>query len=677
MFRVARFFSSKVATAEDKPSRHVNFDKNVDLNLSQADTDSCADSVSLPEGSESEDHGRRRKSVYETHAFQQRFHKDHPTPGVTMETFTSFMKRAASLSQSVASEFQPAEGSCKPLHSTRLGRRMRISKRGAAPMPWWSFERDYSEEKDELDEEQIDFDNSRRAGAKRKDDMDQIEFDGGYNDFVYGFGDEGTTSHLFSQQSIFREFATRSRSNKEANSTDRTKNPKVEHSVGATMTTHPEKESEIMLHPGIHPSKDLCTLPASNETSLEPLDDLTDVPFSHDNHFTSVRFASTLSRTPPFPQAPSPQHSMGCFDKIQLVTPEFFSAVDDASNVALAETRLYPPNSPPATTESVKSTPSSASLSSMVHSMDPEMFQSPPPDDCGAGSHVNGSDDSVSSLGSSCSSTPTTRQQKSIFRSQQRNFTEIAADDAISSSKTKSFESVRKKLVSSFRSKVSSNDKRVRYSLAVGKRGMTEKDRLNSAALLPTKPLLPSRQQNDSSASIPRGIAPLREQQPLSILLVNPVLKVFEIVLVDYLKDTTVGDVLSKARANATDESLSEQKYISLCNRKQELAAPMLPVSLLVEATSSVAQSMCDDASATSELSGNDLQDARLRREMESRLLVAVPQGSSAAVCQAIRRMLWKNPKVQRWWKQTDPFHRHVGRSVGSSPSSERKGCMD
>jgi type II secretory pathway component PulJ len=52
------------------------------------------------------------------------------------------------------------------------------------------------------------------------------------------------------------------------------------------------------------------------------------------------------------------------------------------------------------------------------------------------------------------------------------------------------------------------------------------------------------------------------------------------------------------------------------------------------------------------------------QREMEGRLLVAVPEGSTATECQAIRRALWKNPKIQRWWNKTDPF---------AHPSSSRK----
>lgn len=53
----------------------------------------------------------------------------------------------------------------------------------------------------------------------------------------------------------------------------------------------------------------------------------------------------------------------------------------------------------------------------------------------------------------------------------------------------------------------------------------------------------------------------------------------------DVYCDTTVGDVLAKARAAATDPALSEQKYISLCKVRQEIAAPMLPVNLLIDWT--------------------------------------------------------------------------------------------
>jgi hypothetical protein len=128
--------------------------------------------------------------------------------------------------------------------------------------------------------------------------------------------------------------------------------------------------------------------------------------------------------------------------------------------------------------------------------------------------------------------------------------------------------------------------------------------------------------------------------QPLSILLLNPVRKIFEIVQVDFVRGTTIGDnLLSKA----SDETLSGQKHISICNRKLELTAPMLPVSLLVDTTL--------DRSPDRRPSRSEK-----RKRMDKRLLVAVTAGSSAKDSQHIRRVLWKHPRVQRLWKKSDPF---------------------
>jgi hypothetical protein len=160
--------------------------------------------------------------------------------------------------------------------------------------------------------------------------------------------------------------------------------------------------------------------------------------------------------------------------------------------------------------------------------------------------------------------------------------------------------------------------------------------------LASTKPLLSTRGRTAKSFVVPRPL-PQQFDQPLSILLFNPVRKIFEIVQVHFVRDTSIGDTLSKARAAASDGMLSGQKYVSLCNCKLELSAPMLPVSLLVDTTL--------DRSPDRRPSRSEK-----RKRMEERLLVAVPAGSSAKGSQHIRRVLWKHPRVQRLWKRSDPF---------------------
>jgi hypothetical protein len=70
----------------------------------------------------------------------------------------------------------------------------------------------------------------------------------------------------------------------------------------------------------------------------------------------------------------------------------------------------------------------------------------------------------------------------------------------------------------------------------------------------------------------------------------------------------------------------------------------------------------CDrDASPPTELSRRGLTyrtDEQKKKDMEKRLFVAMPQGYTGAECRKIRRMLWKNPKLQRWWRQTDQYRR-------------------
>ena len=236
----------------------------------------------------------------------------------------------------------------------------------------------------------------------------------------------------------------------------------------------------------------------------------------------------------------------------------------------------------------------------------------------------------------------------------------------------------RSRLAASFKSATHKNH-RVLYTLSGGKKDMSPTDRIYSKSYLEPPPSSPLRNKGkqldaveepalakaDDGDSSPPKCKPSRapktkrrtsmlgsadDHTTLSILLVECTQKVFEIVSVNHTtQETTVGDVLSKARVQATDPLLSEQSYISLCNQSHELAAPMLPVHLMVQL-------------AKSKYKGNDSDNKSSKKKKKKRkddddpsmgrLLMAVPEGSTAKQVRKIQRVLWTHPRVQRWWKR-------------------------
>jgi hypothetical protein len=146
--------------------------------------------------------------------------------------------------------------------------------------------------------------------------------------------------------------------------------------------------------------------------------------------------------------------------------------------------------------------------------------------------------------------------------------------------------------------------------------------------------------------------------QSLSVLLIDPVLKVFEIVSVGVSADTTVRGVIRSACVAAADDVLSRQSYVSLCvadyviSNLDDSAHIVLP---------SKPRSAFNKRGSTS--------DESMRREMEHSLIVAVPESSSAAECIKIRRILWKNPKLQVWWQS---MQRHRSPRSLTSPLRSR-----
>jgi hypothetical protein len=147
------------------------------------------------------------------------------------------------------------------------------------------------------------------------------------------------------------------------------------------------------------------------------------------------------------------------------------------------------------------------------------------------------------------------------------------------------------------------------------------------------------------------------------VLPVEPAQKIFEVVKIDpaaaetigapigststrnFSEGLTVGDILAQARTGATDPALATQRYVSLCNDTQALAAPMLPVDLLSRQSPS-----------SSDKKKGFFSDKKKKKKQIPEMLMAVPEGSTADVVRQIHSRLMQNPRMQRWWKQQDPF---------------------
>lgn len=639
MWRVFTLCRQTTAVEQHHPPPFKQLEYNDDFDTSLANED---DNLSLS-SSLAEAQGPAPLSTYQTHSFQQRFHTDHPAPGSTKETFTSFMKRAAS-------SLPPAAVSAQD----RLGQ-------GVRPM-WWSYERDYDEKKEDSDEpeeeEEVDFEESsvarnEESASPPRTSPNSVAQANSCHDCFYGFGGEGNTSHLFAQHTIIRTDIQDLGSHKNVIYHREGEDDDQDHDVESIAS-----ECSDDFQPRNRPCKDDDVVDEAEKNLFFQEDVL------HDTHVTTF-----LEDAPVRPQEEKAK-GKNCFENILLVTPQYFDSVTQA-----------PEQEKPQETQRPKirnESPTSPSLSNMVHPMNLALFKPTPDDELKRvqAAAKRRADCSVASSDSNATP-PATRKSGAVLHMDQ-----YTLPASTTTNKSGMFETIRNKLASSFRSKASGSKTRVMYSLSKGKGGMSKKERLYSQSLLPSKPLISEKERLEASPTstmrIPRSI-PLVRDRPLSILLIHPVLKIFEIVQVDFLKDTTVGDALSKARANATDETLSEQKYVSLCNRKQELAAPMLPVSLLVQSRKQQQQSSTTKRGHSDSSGGedgddeDDRQDRINRREMEARLLVAVPEGSTAFACQAVRRMLWKNPKVQRWWKQTDPFHRPVDDKEAAAVALRKK----
>ena len=182
-----------------------------------------------------------------------------------------------------------------------------------------------------------------------------------------------------------------------------------------------------------------------------------------------------------------------------------------------------------------------------------------------------------------------------------------------------------KSLVSSrcqHRNRRARND-RLFFRLGQKKGGMSEKDYLRLENFLPH-----DRVMYELKAT--SGLYDFQDEPPMNedlenltlrIWLTCPTEKIFEIVTVTLRAKMTVEEVLEEACSLALDPVLSEQQYVSLCNKKHEMVNSPKSVAPLVNGTSSSKRHLT---------------------------LMAVPFGSTAALVRAIRRVLEKTDRVKR-----------------------------
>jgi len=159
-----------------------------------------------------------------------------------------------------------------------------------------------------------------------------------------------------------------------------------------------------------------------------------------------------------------------------------------------------------------------------------------------------------------------------------------------------------------------------------------------------------SPKKDRASYSIPSTMQ-VKSHISISILLIDPRRKTFEIVSVHLLsRGTSIGEVLEKARAGAVDKDLSLQTYSGLCNDGDFTSNRDLPILKFLPSSQNGPRTKRDRFVSD--------DDQIMKREMERRLLVAVPTHSTPKECQKIRSLLWKNAKLQAWWHASAPLSR-------------------
>jgi hypothetical protein len=314
-----------------------------------------------------------------------------------------------------------------------------------------------------------------------------------------------------------------------------------------------------------------------------------------------------------------------CFDSVHLLSPTYFASPEQQQK-------------PPATTLSPVKQEKPSTLCSMIHPM---------------------------SLASLALVTPSGPAESVTTSDAPRTVKTIRSSIRKEDSGIRQYP----RLQSAFKSSVLNES--IEYCLSTGKQGMSPHLRRQSRKLLPedlTKRMSDegsstTTKENCQSRLFDNNNEPTRSlhlapdfQSTLSILLLECHQKVFEIVAVDHVTaETSVGDVLSRARSQATDPRLSRQTYTSLCNSVNEMAAMMLPVHLMMDLEQSTEKRERKQREPT--LKKYDrLEAARKTCDDLGRLLVAVPEGSSAEAVREIQKTLWCHPRVQRWWRKENRY---------------------
>lgn len=176
-----------------------------------------------------------------------------------------------------------------------------------------------------------------------------------------------------------------------------------------------------------------------------------------------------------------------------------------------------------------------------------------------------------------------------------------------------------------------------------------------------------SNNSNRTSGSL-SGNDNMSDASTLGILLIAPKQNKFEIVNLCSSPDfnfntSTVGDTIALARQNAIEKTLSDQKYKSVCNTQQELAALMLPIRFLLPSSflqqSSPMKKSCNNSSASlwkrnqlkkknsCTTTKEDCDDPSIGNPLQYRrravLLVAVPVGYTATEMQLMKTNFLKD----------------------------------
>mmetsp|Transcript_20655 Transcript_20655/g.43254 ORF Transcript_20655/g.43254 Transcript_20655/m.43254 type:complete len:1151 (-) Transcript_20655:127-3579(-) len=185
---------------------------------------------------------------------------------------------------------------------------------------------------------------------------------------------------------------------------------------------------------------------------------------------------------------------------------------------------------------------------------------------------------------------------------------------------------------------------RLFFQIGQKRGGLSDKDFIRVEDFLPRERVILELKSSSDLYDGPNLSFEPRQQGtvPLRVWLASPEEKTFEIVSLDVKGAMTVEEIIEEACNHALDPVLSEQHYVSLCNKRQELVEPTKSIESLLE----------------------------LSPNKRYQTLMAVPFGSTAAMIRAIRRVLEKTDQMKRWLKQPDPFFAQRRREVAQERPS-------